>query len=107
MSVVSGVLVGTNIGFCKGSLADRVALAVTDNPYKKKKIVVNYKLMPWKFATQIQLCPWFLDWLMEKEYKMHRDVMRTNVGKYFIDGATKEKGRFGFRQIGTCFLLLA
>jgi hypothetical protein len=99
MLSVSGVVTSYDQRPCKGSIADRVALAVAVNP-KKDKVWVDNKLQPHKFATQIQLCPWFLDWLKDKKFKLHRDVKRTNIGRLFLEGAEKKDGRFGFRQIG-------
>jgi hypothetical protein len=48
--------------------------------------------------TQIQICPWFLDWLKNRDFKLSRDVFRTNIGRLVIKGA--ESDRFGLRQIG-------
>lgn len=79
---------------CKGSLADVVALASTYNPQTvpNSQNVVR--------PTQIQLCPWFIDWLKMKTFKQASDLSRTKIGKYFIDSADAKQRRWGFRPIG-------
>lgn len=81
---------------CKGgSLADKVALAVTWNPESAESL----RSIPFQnHPTQIQICPWFLDWLKNREFKLARDVFRTNIGRLVIKGASSN--RFGLRQIG-------
>jgi hypothetical protein len=52
---VNGVLVNYDDKECHGSAADRIALAVSDNPPKN----------PWTNGDRphsaIMLCPWFID----------------------------------------------
>ena len=51
--------------------------------------------------TQIQLCPWFVDWIKSKEYKTGNDAMRSNIGRAAIKFIEKNNWGFGLRQIGT------
>jgi hypothetical protein len=74
---------------CHGTVSDRLALAITMNP----RVGSNEK------PTQIQLCPWFVDWLGNKEFKLSRDVFRTNIGQKVIKKA-EAAGKYRFRQIG-------
>jgi hypothetical protein len=90
-----GILYKYNEQSCKGSLSNFVALAVTTNPFITKP---PDTIMETRKPTQLQLCPWFVDWLKNKEFKLHRDVLRTNVGQHFLKAAESDK--YGFRQIG-------
>lgn len=50
-------------------------------------------------STQIQLCPWFVDWIKDHKFKLHNDAARSNIGRAVIKLAESKK--FGFAQIGT------
>jgi hypothetical protein len=52
---VNGRLVRYDDQECHGSISDRIALAVTDNP---KAIVGTNDRRP---PTAIMICPWFID----------------------------------------------
>lgn len=84
---------------CKGGLLDKTALAVTWNPKAADDVYENPVA---EEPTQIQLCPWFIDWLKNHEFKLARDVFKTNIGRLVINSAGSN--RFGFRQIGTLIL---
>jgi hypothetical protein len=76
---------------CKGEWNDvnaKIALAETANP------VLDGDDKP----TQIQLCPWFVDWIKNKNIRLGNDVARSNIGRLFIK--LSESTRFGFTQIG-------
>lgn len=90
---------------CRGSMSDRVALAVTVNPnsgvevYKNGVPINNIK------PTQIELCLWFVDWIKDRKFKLHNDVARSNIGRAVIKLA--ESTNYGFRQIGKQILTYA
>jgi hypothetical protein len=69
---------------------DKVALAVTWNPELEDGTVV---------PTQIQLCPWFVEWVKERKYRLQKDAMMTTIGKTLIKLSGKLP--FSFSQIGT------
>lgn len=95
MMIGNGIYLYHNKQQCKGGLADKVALAVTWNPESAESLsTVPFQIHP----TQIQICPWFIDWLKNREFKLARDVFRTNIGRVVIKNAVS--GRFGLRQIG-------
>lgn len=88
---------------CRGSFGDFVALAVTHNPTSETR-VLNKGTGEWEgeereLPTQIQLCPWFVDWVKKKEFKTSSDVVkRTKIGRKVIQLAESNKGVY--RQIG-------
>jgi hypothetical protein len=80
---------------CKGKpfprgLMDKVALAITWNPRLDNG---DY------LSTQTQLCPWFVEWIKERKYKLQKDAMMTTNGKTLIKLSGKLP--FSFSQIGT------
>ncbi|QRD07406.1 hypothetical protein JI435_132000 [Parastagonospora nodorum SN15] len=91
---------------CHDGLMETVALAVTYNAQweseewdeEQREVVYNYEDRP----TQIQICPWFIDWIKNKEYKLSNDVKRSNIGRYIIK---KVEGNQWFRQIDAFSLL--
>ncbi|KAH7413560.1 hypothetical protein DE146DRAFT_203 [Phaeosphaeria sp. MPI-PUGE-AT-0046c] len=95
----SGILYSYSQQSCKGA-SDWVALAVTSNPMDKN---IDGMVEENRKPTQLQLCPWFIDWIKNKEYKFHRDVRRTNIGQHVIKAA--ESSKYGFRQIDVFSLL--
>jgi hypothetical protein len=77
---------------------DNIALAITLNPEEPVRIQPGGGIGKDRKRTQIQLCPWFLDWLKTKEFKFFRDLKRTNIGLNVIKLA--ESSKFTLRQIG-------
>jgi hypothetical protein len=73
-------------------ITDKVALAMTLNPWTEEGAR----------ATQIQLCPWFVQWTKEHKYKLQKDAMMTTIGKTLIKLSGKTP--FSFAQIGNVFL---
>jgi hypothetical protein len=81
-----------------GTLLDKVALAVTANPDVADPVERNGVKLDLRRPTQIQLCPWFVDWIKQKKLKLAGDVQkRTNIGRIVIKLAQKN---FGLKQIG-------
>jgi hypothetical protein len=104
MIIGNGVLYKYNEQACHGTIGDRLALAVTMNPEVELPPLpegFQGKMPQKQKPTQIQLCPWFVDWLGNKEFKLSRDVFRTNIGQKVIKKA--EAGKYGFRQIGVSY----
>ncbi|KAH3942841.1 hypothetical protein HBI56_053270 [Parastagonospora nodorum] len=81
---------------CHEGLTDFPTLAVTYNPEWESEDIED------KPPTQIQLCPWFVDWIKNKEYKLHNDVIRSNFGRYVIK---KAEANQGLKQIDAFSLL--
>jgi hypothetical protein len=50
------------------------------------------------FPTQTQLCPWFVEWVKERKYRLQKDAMMTTIGKTVINLVGKLP--FWFSQIG-------
>jgi hypothetical protein len=91
--VATGVRVEYDELICRGKtfprdLSDKVALAVTFNPW------LDLDARP----TQIQLCPWFVQWTKDHKYKMQKDAMMTTIGKTLIKVSGKTP--FSLAQIG-------
>lgn len=85
---------------CRGiglALTDKVALAVTVNPWEG----IGEGNDPDDIAhpTQIQLCPWFVDWITKRELKLQTHAMGVLFGKTMIKISGKLP--FAFAQIGT------
>jgi hypothetical protein len=96
MATGNGIYIRHDAQQCKGGgLMDKVALAVSWNPHSAESY---YGVPAQDHPTQIQICPWFIDWLKNREFKLARDVFRTNIGRLVIKGAVSD--RFGLRQIG-------
>lgn len=100
------VIVRLNETLCRGrpfprDIGEKTALAITWNPIrdtKQKKengdpILVNE-------MTQIQLCPWFVDWVKDRKIKLHKDAVTAIVGKAIIKATQSTSIRLGFAQIG-------
>jgi hypothetical protein len=68
---------------------DKIALAITWNAKQEDGTDV---------PTQIQLCPWFVEWVKGREYKLQKDAMMTTIGKTLIKLSGKLP--FVFSQIG-------
>jgi hypothetical protein len=86
---------------CRGLAADVVTLAVTYNTQIETGTENGDGTIEWTYddvATQIQICPWFIDWIKSKEFKTGNDAMRSNIGRAVIK--TVESKSFGLRQIG-------
>ncbi|KAF2492916.1 hypothetical protein BU16DRAFT_466677 [Lophium mytilinum] len=93
---------------CKGSVADFFALAVTRNPETSEVVsdddIPDEELYWDEKPTQIQLCPWFVDWVKSKEFKTASDVKkRTKIGRVVIK--LVESKNFGLKQIDAFSLL--
>jgi hypothetical protein len=69
-------------------LGDKTALAMTLN--LRRGII--------RLPTQIQLCPWFVQWTKDHKYKLQKDAMMTTIGKTLIKLAGRTP--FSFAQIG-------
>jgi hypothetical protein len=50
--------------------------------------------------TQIQLCPWFVDWVKDRKIKLHKDAVKSIVGKAIIRATESSSNYLGFAQIG-------
>ncbi|KAF2468916.1 uncharacterized protein BDR25DRAFT_289905 [Lindgomyces ingoldianus] len=76
---------------CKGrrrDMDDKVALAVTVNPVLTAEVFEQTESQ-WVYTetekpTQIQICPWFVDWIKNHDYKLHNDVARSNIGRTVV-----------------------
>ncbi|KAF1848131.1 uncharacterized protein K460DRAFT_333868 [Cucurbitaria berberidis CBS 394.84] len=88
---------------CRGSMMDRISLAVTVNPISDEDVLMNGVKMSPEKPTQIQLCLWFVDWIKDRRFKLHNDVARSNIGRAVIKLA--ESKNFGLRQIDAFSLL--
>lgn len=86
---------------CRGSMSDRIALAVTVNPTSGVEAYKNEVSKSVQIPTQIQLCLWFVDWIKDRRFKLHNDAARSNIGRAVIKLA--ESTNYGFRQIGELF----
>lgn len=106
--LATGVRVSYNDVGCKGiNPMNRIALAITTNP--KKRIspqIDDYEFLP----TQIQLCPWFVEWIKQRRPD---DITwgewagikkKTRIGRYFISKA--EDNKLLFNQIGESIFVL-
>lgn len=47
--------------------------------------------------TQVTICPWFVDWIKNKEFRIGDDVYRTNIGRSVIKLSERN---FGLKQFG-------
>jgi hypothetical protein len=86
---------------CRGLAADIITLAATYNTQFETGTVNGDGTKEWTYddvPTQIQICPWFIDWIKSKEFKTGNDAMRSNIGRAIIK--TVESKNFGLRQIG-------
>ncbi|KAF2653293.1 hypothetical protein K491DRAFT_662135 [Lophiostoma macrostomum CBS 122681] len=97
---------------CHGHSVDEfVALAMTENPLwnprgqdDSKNPVNGRENDKIEKPTQIQLCPWFIDWIKNRKYKTADQLTkRANFGRFVIN--TVEKSNFGLRQIDAFVLL--
>ncbi|KAH7079688.1 hypothetical protein FB567DRAFT_552087 [Paraphoma chrysanthemicola] len=87
-------------------MMDKVALAMTINPTRPTGVknpagdplVVND-------MTQITLCPWFVDWVKERKFKLSSDGLKQMVAKKVIQTSQKPNSRLGFAQIDAFSLL--
>ena len=68
------------------------------NPVLDQGVIRNGMPFTITQPTQIQLCPWFVDWIKDKKYKLHNDARRSNIGRAIIK--LSESTRWGFAQIG-------
>jgi hypothetical protein len=82
---------------CRGIGSDIVTLAVTFNSQMETE-TVDGEYTYNDVHTQIQICPWVVDWIKSKEFKTGNDAMRSNIGRAIIK--TVESKNFGLRQIG-------
>jgi hypothetical protein len=85
---------------CRGKgldLEGKVTLAVTVNPW----IGIGEGNDPddVRSPTQIQLCPWFVDWIGKRKFKTQKQAMKVLLAK----GLIKLSGKFpfAFAQIGS------
>ncbi|CAO2647427.1 Nn.00g083490.m01.CDS01 [Neocucurbitaria sp. VM-36] len=98
-----------NEQLCRGrrfpnDIGEKIALAVTINPERKTGLYNdNGEPLVTEESTQIQLCPWFVDWIKDRKFKLHNDVARSNIGRAVIKLA--ESNKFGFAQIDAFSLL--
>ncbi|KAF1918941.1 hypothetical protein BDU57DRAFT_592946 [Ampelomyces quisqualis] len=95
----NGEIIRFDEQICKGKrfprdIMEKVALAVTTNPTSATGFVQ---------PTQIQLCPWFVQWVKDHKYKMVKDAMMTSIGKTLIKLAGRAP--FSFAQIDAFNLL--
>ncbi|KAF1836061.1 hypothetical protein BDW02DRAFT_596728 [Decorospora gaudefroyi] len=87
-----------------GTFIENIALAVTMNPEDAHPAFKNNVQLESRRPTQIQLCPWFVDWVKSKKFKLVGDVQkRTKIGRFVIKLA-EWKG-FGLAQIDAYSLL--
>ncbi|KAH7413563.1 hypothetical protein DE146DRAFT_247 [Phaeosphaeria sp. MPI-PUGE-AT-0046c] len=104
----NGVFVGIDDRICQGrplpkDKTEKIALAITVNPWRDVEGSTGDDTEE-QVATQIQLCPWFVDWIKQRKIKLHRHAIKTMIGKAVIK--LSEKTPFGFAQIGECFLIV-
>jgi hypothetical protein len=87
---------------CHEGLADLPTLAATFDVYTNwvlnDKVKGDFGEVLYNTPTQIQLCPWFVDWIRNKEYKSADDVKRTRIGRRVVKQA--EANKWPLRQIG-------
>jgi hypothetical protein len=79
-------------------MGTRVALAITYNAERDTGVTRNDEPILPDQPTQLQICPWFVDWVKERKIKLHKEAMKTTIGKTVIN--LSEKTPFGFAQIG-------
>lgn len=77
---------------------EKIALAITLNPWRDVATVGDDDDNG-QSVTQIQLCPWFVNWIKQRKIKLFKDGIRAMIGKAVIK--LSEKTPFGFAQIGT------
>ncbi|KAJ4377483.1 hypothetical protein N0V83_000308 [Neocucurbitaria cava] len=102
----NNVVLHFNDQSCRGRILDfgeKIALAVTVNPVRQSDTIKNGEVMVVNQPTQIQLCPWFVDWVKDHKLKLHNDAARSNIGRVVIKLA--ESSKFGFAQIDAFSLL--
>ncbi|KAF1962963.1 hypothetical protein CC80DRAFT_399507 [Byssothecium circinans] len=81
---------------CHDGFGDFATLAVTYNALWEtkhwneaaQKLELNYEDRP----TQIQLCPWFIDFIKTKKYKLGYQVARSNIGRFVVKKAESNQG---------------
>ncbi|KAH7123540.1 hypothetical protein B0J11DRAFT_397814, partial [Dendryphion nanum] len=84
-------------------IGDNLALAVTIDPETSWSTRFRRLRVDPQFSTQIQLCPWFVDWIKSKEYIMADDVRkRTKIGRLVVRAAASN---IGFTEIDAYALL--
>lgn len=79
-----------------------MALAVAMNPTQSFRPINRKTGKEWYFEkelpSQIQLCPWFVDWVKNHDYRVQADVARrAKIGRRVIE---LTENNFGLRQIG-------
>jgi hypothetical protein len=101
-----GVTVDYDDRLCKGrtfphGITDKIALAVTWNA--QRRVRSNEEGIPLYVddITQLQLCPWFVEWIRDRKYKLGKDLKRTIIGKTVIKLTESTSNKYGFAQIGT------
>lgn len=80
---------------------EKIALAITLNPWRDD---VSTEGDNGERRTQIQLCPWFVDWVKSHKIRLFRDGIRAMIGKAIIK--LSEKTPFLFAQIGKSLSLV-
>jgi hypothetical protein len=89
---------------CKGrgvkDIEEKLSLAMTVNPWLKAED--NNDPRELRRPSQLQLCPWFVDWIGERKLKNQSQVMKVFFGKGLIKLAGKLP--FSFAQIGSYHL---
>lgn len=99
-----GVEVGYSEIHCRGRAfprdkLEKIALAMTMNPQIKIQLSADENDIQLRDApTQIQLCPWFVEWLQGEKFKDQRHAIAGTIGRKLINAAGKSK--YGFAQIG-------
>ncbi|KAF2803251.1 uncharacterized protein BDZ99DRAFT_526623 [Mytilinidion resinicola] len=96
---------------CKQSIGDFSALAITSSPETSKLVrdesITDVLTLNRKWderPTQIQICPWFVDWVKFKNFKTPSDVKkRTKIGRAVIKPV--ESTNWGLRPIDAFSLL--
>jgi hypothetical protein len=98
----SNAISRSNMRSCRDPIGDLATLAATLNVESDTSL---HPLTGGPFGevnlnapTQIQLCPWFIDWIKSKEFKTGDQVRRTKLGRGVVRLA--EKNQWPFRQIG-------
>jgi hypothetical protein len=97
----SGRLLVYEQQICHEGLNGAVALAVTDNPETQveRTTGMGTRQVTVQRPTQIQICPWFIDFIENNDYKLGNDVAGSNIGRAGIQ--LSKKYNWPFQEIGT------
>ena len=102
------VTVASNDLQCKGrsfprDKTDKIALAMTYNAERDiGETDENGDPFSNDLLTQIQLCPWYVEWLQERKYTKRKDVVKVWLGKFLVKVSGTRFLPFTFSQIGKC-----